>query len=106
MSTFVLDAHALVWYFDGDRRLSPTAERSIDLPDSTLVIPTIVLAETKYLFSKKRIRLPFQESLKRFGRGNSPAPSGICKPFGHFFSRDLYDHFGKLLRVRCSFPAK
>ncbi len=61
MSTFVLDTHALVWYLDGDPRLSSTAERSIDSPDSTLVVPTIVLAETRYLFSRKRIGLSFEE---------------------------------------------
>ena len=59
MSTFVVDTHALVWYIDGDRRLSATAEASLDDPTATLVIPTIVLAEVRYLFGKRRIPISF-----------------------------------------------
>ncbi|NCO33647.1 MAG: hypothetical protein AUJ92_17330 [Armatimonadetes bacterium CG2_30_59_28] len=52
---YVVDTHALVWYFARDARLGSVAEQVLDSPDSTLVIPTIVLAELKYLSSRRRI---------------------------------------------------
>lgn len=61
MSTFVLDTHALVWYLDGDRRLSKAAEAAMDDPSASLVIPTIVLAEVRYLFGKRRIPVSFED---------------------------------------------
>ncbi len=59
MSTFVLDTHALVWYLDGDKRLSVAAEAAMDDPSASLVIPTIVLAEVRYLFGRGRIPISF-----------------------------------------------
>ncbi|MFW6162170.1 MAG: type II toxin-antitoxin system VapC family toxin [Planctomycetota bacterium] len=61
MSTFVVDTHALVWYIDGDDRLSGAAEASLDDGAASLVIPTIVLAEVRHLFGKRRIRLSFED---------------------------------------------
>jgi len=59
VSTFVIDTHALVWYIDGDRRLSRAAEVALDDPSASLVIPTIVLAEIRHLFGKRRIPISF-----------------------------------------------
>ena len=64
METYVLDTHPLVWYLDGDPRLSKKAERIIKDRESRLIVPTIVLAETKYLFAKKRIRVSFDHILE------------------------------------------
>ena len=60
MSIFVVDTHALVWYLSRDSRLSKRAEEFLDMPDATLVIPTVVLAEIKYLFRKKRVSIAFK----------------------------------------------
>jgi len=59
MNVYVLDTHALVWYLDNDERLSRRVRKILEKEDVVLVIPTIVLAEIKYLFSKKRIGLSF-----------------------------------------------
>lgn len=61
MSTFVIDTHALVWYLDKDKKLSKNAEKVLDSVNVTLVIPTIVLAEIKYLFNKRRISISFED---------------------------------------------
>ena len=61
MSTFVVDTHALVWYLDGDVRLSKAAESHLDDPAASLVIPTIVLAEVRHLFGKRRIPISFED---------------------------------------------
>lgn len=64
MSTFVVDTHALVWYLDKDKKLSKNAEKALDASDSTLVIPTVVLAEIKYLFKKRRISISFEDVMQ------------------------------------------
>jgi len=61
VSTFVLDTHVLVWYIDGDKRLSKAATAALDEPSARLVIPTIVLAEVRYLFGRRRIPVSFQD---------------------------------------------
>lgn len=64
MSTFVIDTHAFVWYLDGDKRLSKSAERELDSSGAVLVFPTVVLAEVKYLFARKRIRTSFSSVME------------------------------------------
>lgn len=61
MSTFVVDTHALVWYLDKDKKLSKNAEIALDSANAILVIPTIVLAEVKHLFRKRRISISFED---------------------------------------------
>jgi len=57
MSSFVVDTHALVWYLEKDLKLSKRAREILNSAEAALIIPTIVLAELKYLFSKKKIRV-------------------------------------------------
>lgn len=61
MNVYVLDTHVLVWYLDNDPRLSKKVRRILELSDVIFVIPTIVLAEIKYLFAKKRIGISFNK---------------------------------------------
>ena len=46
---YLVDTHALVWFLDGDRRLSQDARALLRDESNPLVVPTIVLAEVKYL---------------------------------------------------------
>jgi PIN domain nuclease of toxin-antitoxin system len=55
VKTFVVDTHALVWFLAGDQRLSQQAHTILRDPVVRLVIPTIVLAEVKYLSGKGRL---------------------------------------------------
>jgi PIN domain nuclease of toxin-antitoxin system len=52
---FVVDTHALIWYLQESRRLGKSAEAILSDPESTLVVPTIVLAEARYLIAKKHL---------------------------------------------------
>jgi len=54
---YVADTHALVWFLEDNRRLSKPAKAVLLDSSSEIVIPTIVLAETKFLFAKQRINL-------------------------------------------------
>jgi len=52
MKTYVVDTHALVWFLTADSRLSDTARQALALPDSRLLISTLVLFEIKHLSAK------------------------------------------------------
>lgn len=62
---YVLDTHALVWYFSDDPRLGDRARVVLEDGDSQLVIPVMVLAEAKHIANKKRIPLEFEAIVKR-----------------------------------------
>ncbi|MEW6201337.1 MAG: PIN domain-containing protein [bacterium] len=69
MKLYIVDTHVIIWYLIGDKRLSVRAERILDSDNIILVFPTIVLAEIKYLFSKKRIKLSL-ETVIEYIRGD------------------------------------
>lgn len=56
-SKFVLDAHALIWYLEGNRRLSNAARKIVDDPASDLILPVIALAEAAHIISKGRTEI-------------------------------------------------
>jgi len=61
---YVLDTHALVWYLAQDPRLGREARKVLDDENNLLIVPVIVLAEAKYIASRKRVPLPFSEILR------------------------------------------
>jgi predicted nucleic acid-binding protein len=62
---YIPDTHALVWYFATDPRLGQNALLALREPAQQLVIPTIVLAEIRYLTAHRRTPLTFEETLRR-----------------------------------------
>jgi len=62
---YVPDTHALVWYIIGDTRLGQNALLALRDPSQRLVIPTIVLAEIRYISARHRIPLTFEEAVRR-----------------------------------------
>src|ERR1700689_3770405 len=64
----VLDTHAVVWYLQQDRRLSPRAEAEIDRAlagGHTVQLPSICLVELVYLVEKRRIPAAVAERLNQ-----------------------------------------
>jgi PIN domain nuclease of toxin-antitoxin system len=61
--TYVTDSHSLVWFLESSPRLSPVARQAIEDTSARIVVPTIVLVEIKYLFSRKRIATSVAETL-------------------------------------------
>ncbi|HKV39684.1 MAG TPA: PIN domain-containing protein [Blastocatellia bacterium] len=55
---YVLDAHPLIWYLEGNPRLSSTAKSLMDDPSSDLVLPAIALAEALHVVAKGRTAIP------------------------------------------------
>ena len=58
---YVVDTHAIVWYLEGAANLGKKALSALDDESAKLIIPTIVLAEIKYLSNKQRIKLSLED---------------------------------------------
>lgn len=69
MKRYILDTHALIWFLDGDSRLGNAAKNALQEPDSIIIIPSIVLAELKFLLLKK-ISQPTFTKILRFIENN------------------------------------
>jgi len=61
--TYVSDTHALVWLLEDDPQLSPIVAQIFSDPTVRIVIPTIVLAELHFLYSRGRILVELQKAL-------------------------------------------
>ena len=61
MTHYIIDTHALVWFLEQSPKLGKNAKSVFFDDDSTLIIPTIVLAEIKFLFGKKRFSTSLEE---------------------------------------------
>ncbi len=54
MTYYIIDTHSLVWFLEKSPKLGKKARNALLDSDSLLIIPTIVLAEIKFLFAKNR----------------------------------------------------
>lgn len=54
---YVPDTHAIIWFLDQDPRLSPAAKNVLANPRTTLIVPTLVLAEITHLYARGRISI-------------------------------------------------
>ncbi len=54
----ILDTHALVWYLEGNSRLSQRVQSLMSAADSQMVLPLIALAEATLPIERRRIALP------------------------------------------------
>lgn len=51
---YVLDTHALVWFVEGNKRLSEPAKAILSASDSQMVLPLIALAEAAIIIERGR----------------------------------------------------
>jgi len=59
--TYVIDTHVLVWFAEGDSRLSTKAKDALADKSVQIVVLTMVLAEVWHLCSVKRINTSVQD---------------------------------------------
>jgi PIN domain nuclease of toxin-antitoxin system len=52
MTYYIVDTHGLVWFLEKNPKLGERAREVFFDEDSNLIIPTIVLAEIKFLFGQ------------------------------------------------------
>ncbi len=62
--TAVVDTHTLIWFLEGQGKVGAEALKILRNPSQRLVIPSIVLAEVKYLVEKGRVVVTLDEVIK------------------------------------------
>ena len=62
MPKYIVDTQALVWFFNGDKKLSKKAFTILEDNNQEIIIPTIVLCELMYI--AKKVSINFQNTLK------------------------------------------
>lgn len=60
-SKYVLDAHAAIWYLEGNARLSASAKSIIDDRANEMVLPIIALCEAVQVIGKGRTKIKTPE---------------------------------------------
>jgi len=88
---YTVDTHALVWHLTDDARLGPQARRILDDDSAHLIIPSIVLAEAKYIAERKRVAVTFREILDAV----LGSPQATVFPFDLF----LIEHLPESLEI-------
>lgn len=69
----VSDTHPLIWLLSQSPRLSPVARELYGNPAITVIIPTLVLVEIRYLYLHKRIAVDVEDVLAHV------AAAGNCR---------------------------
>ncbi len=54
---YIVDTHALIWHFEGNRLLGASAKAVTTDPNSELILPAIALAEAMFIVEKGRCLL-------------------------------------------------
>ena len=49
---YIVDAHAVLWFLEGNERLSLLAKNILSAPNSQLVLPIIALAEATLVIER------------------------------------------------------
>jgi PIN domain nuclease of toxin-antitoxin system len=57
MHRFVVDTHALIWFLAKNPNLGVEARRTLNEPNSDLVIPAIVLAEALWILTSRKLEV-------------------------------------------------
>lgn len=68
---YVTDTHAVVWFLESDARLGREADSVLSNRAERIVVPTLVLAEIQFLYTKKRIRVSLEETLSKLRRAEN-----------------------------------
>jgi len=74
---YVVDTHALVWFLEKSEKLGRAAHAALTSPENGFLIPTIVLAEIRYLAAAKRISPDFETVLKAIRKDGRFALIGL-----------------------------
>ena len=67
---YILDAHAVIWYLEGNPKLSATAQAIMDDPVAEMVLPMIAFAEAIHTVAKGKTRIPGVSALMADVTGN------------------------------------
>ena len=57
MSKYIVDTHAILWYLTASPRLGKNATAVLSDPSSSLIVPTVAVAEACSAIAKGRVQL-------------------------------------------------
>jgi PIN domain nuclease of toxin-antitoxin system len=60
---YILDTHALIWFLEGNSRLSPIVKAILSDATSELILPAIALAESVWIVSRGKTSIPSVDAL-------------------------------------------
>lgn len=60
---YVIDTHALIWFLEGNPRLSSQAATILADSNSSLVLPAIALAEAVWIVERGKTSIPSAQAL-------------------------------------------
>ncbi|MBI2972051.1 MAG: PIN domain-containing protein [Candidatus Aenigmarchaeota archaeon] len=69
---YVTDTHPFLWYLAEDKRLSKAAKvvfDSVEAGNATIIVPTIVLAESLHILEKGRFSVKFMDIVRKIDEG-------------------------------------
>lgn len=61
----VTDTHPWIWFLTANSRLSSKAKSVLSDTSNTIIVPSIVLMEIRYLYKHKRITLSFEKVIQQ-----------------------------------------
>lgn len=81
---YIVDTHALIWHFEGNNLLGPSAKTVTSDPNSELILPAIALAEAMFIVEKGRCAITSVSDLINDVRADNridifPLTSGILE---------------------------
>lgn len=62
---YLVDTHALAWFLSSNKDLGPQARRAMSDPDSTLIVPAMVLIELVFLWRRLKVDEGYRSALER-----------------------------------------
>jgi PIN domain nuclease of toxin-antitoxin system len=68
---YVIDTHALIWFFEDNPRLSLPVKAVLSDPDSQLILPAIALAEAVWIVDRGKTTIPSATDLLTAVLGDS-----------------------------------
>ena len=67
--TYIVDTHPLVWFLEGNPRLSTAAQNAFIDATAQIVVPTFVQAEITFLYARHRITIDLPRVLAHMASG-------------------------------------
>lgn len=99
----VVDTHALTRYIEDYRRLGAIGRGIFDDPDSVLVVPTIALAETRFMIFKNKVGIVWDDVIQKLESDQRLIPIPLTLDVLNRVPDSLEMHDGIIVATALSF---
>lgn len=102
----IIDTHILVRYFEASAKISAAQNKFLEDEKNTLVIPSIVLCELKYLVNKGRIGIAFVEIVERLTADTCVEICALDQEIARLLPTELDIHDGIIVATYLQYAQK